>query len=67
MNLPDNLSAKKKDDPFHGFGVNLNDVILSDMKKKNALNRVNSKFASEPVSSLPASELDKMRMIVPPK
>jgi hypothetical protein len=45
LNLPDNLGGKKKGDG--GSGVRLNEEIISDMNKKNLLNRINNKFSSE--------------------
>ncbi len=57
MNLPDDLSAKKKSQMP---GVSLNDEIINDMKKKNLLNRINSKFADKS-----AAELHDMKLVMP--
>jgi hypothetical protein len=48
LNLPDNIGGKKKDDSgLGGAGYSLNNDIINDMKKKNLLNRINSKFSAE--------------------
>jgi len=41
--------------------MRLNDEIINDMKKKNLLNRINSKFSDKP-----ASELHDAKMVIPP-
>lgn len=64
MNLPDNLGGKKKGDG--GSGVRLNEEIINDMKKKNLLNRINTKFSpAEQISQKPAHELHGMKLMVP--
>jgi len=46
MNLPDNLGTKKNKDSSPGGGYSLNNDIISDMNKKNQLNRINIKFGA---------------------
>lgn len=60
LNLPDNLGGKKKGESS-GNGTNLNDDLLNDfMKRKNLLNRINTKFspaAAGEMANKPATEL----------
>ena len=66
MNLPNHMGAKKKDDS-PSVGYSLNTDIISDMKKKNLLNRINNKFgAAEALASKPAHELHDFNILIPP-
>ena len=65
MNLPDNLDGRKKEGGSSPV-VNLNSDIINDMKKKNLLNRLNSKFqAAGEMAQKPAHELHEMKLMVP--